>query len=87
MAPAEILTVGGAAVVVGILTEVLKRVWKPTDEQLDRFGPFLSLVVALVIVVPTGILNGQDVIQSALTAILAGATAAGLYDLTTPVRS
>lgn len=83
MVTSDLLTITGLAVVTGIIVEVIKRAWQPTTEALSRFGPLLSLVVAVVIGIPTALYTGNDLVQALLTALLAGATASGLYDAVT----
>ncbi len=80
MVTSDLLTVVGLAVVVGILVEVIKRAWQPPEETIKRFGPLLALLVALAVGVPAAVYLSANPVQAVLTAVLAGASASGLYD-------
>jgi len=81
MTPADLLTLGGAAIVVAIVVEVLKRALGWSGATVDRFGPLLAVVVGTLIVGLAGALQGADPLASTLTGLLAGASAVGLYDV------
>lgn len=86
MTSADLITLAGASVVVGILVEIAKRALGWTAATVDRFGPLLAVVIGLVLVTSAGIAQGADPLQSALTGLLAGATSGGLYDLANASR-
>lgn len=71
----DILTVGGAAVVVVPLVQVLKAY------VAERYVPLLALVVGIVVVVAAALAHiyAQDLGNAVLTGILAGLAAQGLY--------
>jgi hypothetical protein len=88
LTPALVLTLGGASVVVSILVGVIIAAWKPTPEQKDRFGPFLALIVGVVVVVVFGALQGSaDYASLLLTGILSGGGAMGVHDTVGVVTS
>lgn len=81
MTPADLLTLGGAAIVVSILVEITKRALGWSGPTVDRFGPLLAVVLGTLVVGLAGALQGADPLASTLTGLLAGASAVGLYDL------
>lgn len=81
LTPALVLTLGGAAIVVSILTQVILSTWKPTPEQKDRFGPLLALLVGVITVAVFGVLQGAtDYAALLLTGLLAGGGGMGIHD-------
>lgn len=76
----DVLTIGGAAVVTSIITQVIRTAvaWSPATT--DRFGPALAVAVGVAVTLLAGAATGADLIQSGLTGLLAGASAVGLYD-------
>ena len=78
----ELLTLAGAAIVVTILTEVIKRALALTEEAVTRFGPLISVVLGVAVTVGAGITQGADLVSAALTGLLAGASASGIYSYT-----
>lgn len=87
MEVAEVLTLAGATIVVTILTEITKRAAKMDDEAIGRFGPLLACVYGVVIVVAASLSQGVDPVAGALTGLLAGAGASGIYSYTKPLVS
>lgn len=84
MEVAEVLTLAGATIVVTILTEVTKRAGKMDDDQVSRFGPLIACLYGVVIVVAASLSQGVDPVAGALTGLLAGAGASGIYSYTKP---
>ena len=80
MQTTDLLTIGGAAVLVSLLVEVIKRTWQWTDAVVDRFAPIVSLGIGIVVVVVATLSTGGDILQGLLTGLFAGFTACGLYD-------
>ncbi len=81
----EVITFGGASIVVAILFEAIKAAWKPSDESLSRFGPLMALGIGVVLITPFGWYQGADLVASALVGFMAGASASGLYGTTKSV--
>lgn len=82
MSTADLLTVAGLSIVTTLIVKIITSAWKPTADQIDRFGPLLAVVVALVVAIPAALYTGADPIQAVLTALIAGSSAAGIYDVT-----
>lgn len=82
---ADLVTVGGASVVTMILTEVLKRAWKPTDDEAGRFLPLIAILIGVLVAFAgtwaIGAIDRVGAVQAVLTGIFAGVSASGLYDL------
>lgn len=80
---ADLLTVGGVAVVVTILVQVVK--WALGQNYADawaRFGPLLALVAGVLIGGAAALYLGADPAEGLLTGFLGGAASMGIYDLT-----
>lgn len=78
---ADLLTLTGLAIVVTILVELAKRTFAWTADFTDRFAPVASCVSGVLLGVLAAIYLSGDIAQAALTGFLAGALAAGLYDV------
>lgn len=78
---ADLLTLVGAAIVVAIVVELVKRTFAWSAEFTDRFAPLAACVAGTLLSVLAAIYLGADPVQGALTGFLAGALAAGLYDV------
>jgi hypothetical protein len=83
----ELLTLGGVAIVVTILTEVIKRALAMSDEAVARFGPLLSVVLGVAIGLGAAFYQAADLLSGVLTGLLAGASASGIYSYAKGVRS
>ena len=74
------LTVAGAAVVVAIIVQLVKQ-W-----VAERFVPLLAVAVGVGLVLGASAILGNTTAEQlgngALTGLLAGASAIGIYDLT-----
>jgi len=81
---AALVTLGGAAVVTAMITQLIKRVWQPTPEQADRFLPLVSVLVGIVVVIVASLATGgataANLVQALVTGLFAGFSASGLYD-------
>ena len=80
-------TLGGVAIVVTILVEVIKRAAAMTEEAIARFGPLLAVVLGCAIAIGAAAYTGGDLVAGALTGLLAGASASGIYSYAKGVRS
>lgn len=82
---ADLMGIAGAAVLVGIVVEALKRALQWTPEAVARWGAIVSLLVGVIVVevatFATGGAGTQAAAMAGLTGILAGASACGLYDV------
>jgi hypothetical protein len=78
----DLLHVGGASLIVIIIVQVIKTAWSALDTV--RWGPLVSMLIGLVVVIGANVFAIADVRldwgTAILTGILAGATASGLYD-------
>lgn len=84
MGVTDVLTIGGAAVVVIVLTEAIKRAASFSATTTDRFGLILALIAGIVVVEVFNVLSfgsatHLDQATALLNGLLAGASAAGLY--------
>lgn len=79
MATADLLTVAGLAVATTLVTQIITHAWSSFDTQ--RFGPLLAVGVALLLAIPASLYLGSDPFQAVLTALIAGSSAAGIYDV------
>ncbi len=84
----QAVTFGGASIIVGILVEVIKRLFGWDDATVKRFGPVVAIIVGVVLVevllFAQGSLGDSSAIAAgAITGLLAGAAASGLYDAAT----
>lgn len=83
MAINELLTLGGAAIIVTIVVEVIKRALAMSEAAITRFGPLLAVVVGIVTAGLAAVsLPGSDISSAILTGLLAGASASGIYSFT-----
>lgn len=83
----DLLTLGGAAVLVTIIFKVVELALQLTAEAKARFGPLLSIVIGIVLVEAASLSLAQDLFQGFITGLLAGAVASGLYDVATSTTS
>jgi hypothetical protein len=83
----DLLTLGGAAVLVTIIFKVLELALQLSDESKKRFGPLLSIAIGIVIVEAASLSLAADLFQGFVTGLLAGAVASGLYDVATSATS
>jgi hypothetical protein len=82
----ELLTLGGAVVVVTIITEVVKRTLAMSEAQITRFGPLLAVLLGIAATCGAAVAQSADIPSAVLTGLLAGASAAGIYSFTKATR-
>lgn len=83
---AQLTTVGGIAIVVTLIDQLIWTTTGATDAIKARFGPIVGVVTGIVIGVIAGIVlsqTAQDLFQSGLNGLLGGFAALGLYDTVT----
>jgi uncharacterized membrane protein YvlD (DUF360 family) len=86
MKTADLLTAGGAAIVVSIIVQVTKR-WIPADViplYALAWGVFLVELGTVAVALASGTLDPLLLVDGFLTGILAGASAIGIYDVQRP---
>jgi hypothetical protein len=80
-----LVTVGGAAVAVAIIVQIIVSAAQWTAATKDRFGPMLACITGVVVVevasVGLGVGTRQDIVQGLFTGLFAGASAMGIHDL------
>ncbi len=86
MEVADLLTLGGAAIIVTIVVEVVKRTLAMTEAQVTRFGPLLAIVIGIAATVGASIAQNAPLDAAILTGLLAGATASGVYSFAKAAR-
>lgn len=86
MEVSELLTLGGAVVVVTIVTEVVKRTLNMSEAQITRFGPLLAVIVGIIATCGAAFAQNAAYDAAILTGLLAGASAAGIYSFTKVTR-
>ena len=86
MEVADLLTLGGAAIIVTIVVEVVKRTLAMTEAQITRFGPLLAIVIGIAATVGASIAQNAPLDAAILTGLLAGATASGVYSFAKAAR-
>jgi hypothetical protein len=79
---ADLLNVGGLAVVIVLALQIVKPLL--TSDQIAKWTPTLAVVLGIVVALAVSITQGADVAQAVLTGFLAGTSAAGLYDVARP---
>ncbi len=78
---ADAQTVAGAAVLVALVVEIVKRAGAWSPATVDRFGPAFAAVLGIAVVIAATLAGGgHDLVQAALTGLLGGASAMGLSD-------
>jgi len=82
LSPGDLLTLGGATIVVSLIVEVLLRALGPSFDA-TRFGPLLALAIGAILVTVVSLVEGGDVVAGFITGILAGGSAMGLQNVVT----
>lgn len=85
LTPSDVLTIGGASVVVNIVVFALLKLFAWTAAQKDRFGAILAIGAGFIVVGGFALVQHADIASAALTGILAGAASIGIYDTATSV--
>ena len=79
---ANLLNVGGLAVVIILALQIVKPLLDP--EQIAKWTPSLAVVLGIVVALGVSLTQAADPAQGVLTGFLAGCSAAGLYDVAKP---
>lgn len=77
----SLVTIGGIATVVGILLEVVKRLFAWTEAAKDRFAPALALVLGIGVGVAAALAGGTPLAPAVVAGLYGGAVASGIYSL------
>lgn len=84
----QFLGIAGAGALINVVLEAVKRAAQWTQETTERLAPLVSLLLGILIFVPYTILAppvdvtaGIAIMQAIITGIVAGGTAAGIYQL------
>ena len=81
---ASLLTVGGNSAATWLVCEVFWRTANVAPATKDRFGPIVAVGfgvgLAILAALTLGLARG-DLLQAALTGVVAGAAAVGLHDI------
>ena len=79
---ADLLNVGGLAVVIVLALQIVKPLLGP--DQIAKWAPSLAVVLGIVIALGVSLTQNADPAQGVLTGFLAGCSAAGFYDVAKP---
>jgi len=79
MTSADLVTLAGLSLAVSAVFEIGKRLVKPTDAQLDRFGALAAILLGIAIGGGAALVQGADALPAIVNGILAGLGAVGLY--------
>ena len=82
MTLADLLNVGGLAVVIILALQIVKPLLSP--DQVAKWTPSLAVVLGIVVALAVSMIQAADPAQGVLTGFLAGTSAAGLYDVARP---
>lgn len=81
----QLITVAGASGITWLVTQIALRALAPAPATIDRWGPLLSVAVAMAVVFigtfALGLTGSRDLVQAAITGLVAGTGAAGIHDL------
>ena len=77
--PEALLSLGALTFLVTVLTEVIMRAIKPSDDLKDRIGPLAAILLGVVIAVLISFNRDLDAVQGVITGIYAGLGSMGLY--------
>lgn len=81
---AQLTTVGGIAIAVALIEEVIWRTTAAPAGTTQRFGPILAVGLGIAVGLVAGLLLSQgrlDLAQDVVNGIIGGATAVGLNDV------
>jgi hypothetical protein len=86
--PTQFLGIAGAGAIITALVEAFKRFLRWTEDDTNRIAPLFSIALGVLIFVAftavnpvAGVELSQAIFNAILTGIVAGATAAGIYQL------
>ena len=86
ISPADVLTVGGASIVISIITGAVFKALGWTDlpglpnALKDRFGPLAAIAVGVVVVGGVAFVQGADLLSAVLVGLLAGYGSQAAHD-------
>jgi len=84
----SLLTTGGLAVAVVLITQLIWSTVRPSPDTKDRFGPLVAVIVGIVLSLiavftvgldPAGS-AGTDIFNAILSGLFVGATGMGIHD-------
>ena len=81
MTVADLLTLGGLAIATSLVFSLVKRMWQPDPDTLDRFGPAIAILLGLMLGGGAALSQQADIAQAAINGVLAGLSAMGMYDI------
>ena len=82
----QLTTVGGVAIAVALLSELIWRTTAAPDATVERFGPIIAFGLGIVLAVGAGLVLGAgraDIVQFGINGAFAGLSAMGVHDLVT----
>lgn len=79
--PEALLGLGALTFLVTVLTEIIMRAVKPSDEMKDRLGPLAAITLGILIGVVLSVNRNLDAVQGIITGLYAGLGSMGLYKL------
>lgn len=79
---ADLLNVGGLAVVIILALQIAKPLL--SSDQVTKWTPSLAVILGIVVALVVSLTQAADPAQGVLTGFLAGCSAAGLYDVARP---
>jgi hypothetical protein len=83
---ADLITLGGATIVVTLVVELIKRATAWDAAFNDRFVPLLAVFVGIAIGGGAALYLGADPVQAGLNGLLAGCASQGLHQVLAKVR-
>lgn len=87
LAPSDVLTIGGASLVVNIVVAVTLKALNFTDAMRDRWGAIVACAEGIAVVGGFAAWQHAPLDAAVLTGLLAGAASIGLYDTAQSVKS
>ena len=87
MEVADLLTLAGLSAATTLVFSLVKRMWRPDPDTLDRFGPAVAIAFGILLGGGAALSANADIAQAAINGVLAGLSSMGMYNLasTTPV--
>jgi hypothetical protein len=79
---ADLLNVGGLAVVIVLALQIVKPLL--SGDQIAKWTPSLAVALGVIVAVAVALVLAADPAQAVLTGFLAGTSAVGLYSVAKP---